>query len=307
MRLPFFVGASGPGITPNEIPDADDQASIALLSGLVRESLSPDRATLLRVGAMVRAAFVESAKAPSMRVTRRSWSRRRATFALCAVAILSMTTVGLAAAQSGPGQPLYRLRLGIEAVNLPAAGSQDRLNADLDRADARLDDVAREQSASLWNGAADAADAYVDTISGIVLPSGPAGIAATRRLEGQLARVEQFRSTSQAGETAELDRAIGTVARLLGIPSPIPPGPPTASPRPKTSNGRDTGDTGDTGDTPDSTQSHPTARRGTDPPRVPGPSDSDIPRPRPTQTESNGNGGVPWDPGRHGLGATDRP
>jgi hypothetical protein len=236
MKLPRFTRRPVDRLEPQGWSNGDD-SSIADLLGAYAGSISPDEATMSRVGASVRAAFVESTTARRAGIAvgldaqgeaggrgrAWSWSRRRAFAAICAVAIVTLSTVGLAAAESGPGQPFYRLRLGIESVNLPPAGSQDRLAVDLSRADARLDDIATQAAASNWNGAADAANAYADVIATIALPSDMSSKGgALDRLDGQLARLEQLRTTSNGPETVALDRAIAALSAILGIPIPTP-------------------------------------------------------------------------------------
>jgi predicted N-acetyltransferase YhbS len=252
MRWPIFRGEP-----ESEAPEVwgDDEAPVAsLLERYAADSLSPDQATLSRMGAAARAAFVESVmdretvigfdealldRAP--RARRPAWSRRRVGAALLAVAILTLSTVGFATAESGPGQPFYRLRLGFETVNLPPTGSQDRLAADLARADARLTDIAGQAAASNWNGAADAADAYRQVIVSVTLPADPTAKApAIDRLDGQLARLEQLKASSRAPATASLDGAIAALCKLLGIPVPISDAISVPSARPSTP-GRDGG------------------------------------------------------------------
>jgi hypothetical protein len=224
--------------------DCDDRPVAELLERYAATSLSPDDAALSRMGAAVRAAFVESLaereagpapESPSHAGRRGGmhlqWSRRRAVAAFCAVAILSLSTFGFAAAESGPGQPFYRLRLGIETVNQPPAGSQSRLDADLGRADARLDDIAASAGSSDWNAAADAAGAYREVLAAVTLPTDATARAqAHKQLSDQLARLEQLRARSHGSASAELDGAIAALCNLLGIPVPTPPG--SVSPNP---------------------------------------------------------------------------
>ena len=245
MKLPVFGRRTPPIDDPSW---ADGGGGVTrLLEWYAVEALSPDSATLSRIGGTVRAAFAASVtgreagiswipgavdthradqafEGEALRITRPhgvSWTRRRAVAAVRAVAILTLSTVGFAAAESGPGQPFYRLRLGIETVNLPPAGSQDRLAADLGRAGARLDDITREAAASNWSAASDASDAYRQVIDSVVLPTDAA--ARTRAVEqfaGQLARLEELRVDSQGSETSALDGAIAALCNLLGIPAP---------------------------------------------------------------------------------------
>jgi hypothetical protein len=258
MKLPALPrGNAGPPISKDV--EADDRQMAELLERYADTSLSPDGETLARIGATVRAAFVEAsiqraeggpaAAADETATTRNfhrhsrwSWNRRRAFAAICAAAVLALSSVGFAAAESGPGQPFYRLRLGIEAVNLPPAGSQDRLGADLSRADARLDEVSAAAAGQNWNGAGDAASAYQEVIAGLSLPSDTTATAYSR-LEAQLARLEALRARSKPPETAQLDAAIATLCGLLGIPVPSLPAGPTSEP---TLHGKDHESPGDT-------------------------------------------------------------
>jgi hypothetical protein len=308
MKLPTFQrlpnahsDASGPG-------EADDRPVAELLDGYAR-SLSPDDEALSRMGAAVRAAFAESVtlrdagpeSAPSrpgqgvVGWRRRPWSRRRAAAAICAVAILTLSTVGLATAESGPGQPFYRLRLGIEAVNLPPAGSQNRLVADLGRADSRLDDVASSAATSDWSAAADAASAYVEVMTGVALPADMTARGQTlKHLDDQLARLEQLRAGSHGAETAELDKAIAALCQLLGIPVPTPPASPTPSPTAHPS------DHGRNGDTPPPSPTVGESDGGHDHGRSPQPNASKSPE---GPGDSDGDAGT----GGPGSSASDHP
>ncbi len=222
--------------------DGDD-AEMAQFLDAHAADLRPNDATLARMGASVRAAFVESqiarrdaSAAPTAGARKLPWGRHRVLAAVGAVAILTVSSVGLAAAQSGPGQPFYRLRLVIETVNRPPAGSLTRLDTDLDRADARLNEVAGEASSSDWIGAADAAAAYREVISTVALPADASKGSALQRLDKQLAHLEQLRASSRGPETAEVDRAIAALCVILGIPVPTPTPAPVTSPAPTPSN-----------------------------------------------------------------------
>ena len=239
---------------------ADDSEVAALLERYAAESLSPSDAALARMGAVVRAAFVESIAAPDAGlgfVTDRlagaaghpshwRWSRRRAVAAFGAVAVLTLSTVGFAAAESGPGQPFYRIRLGIETVNQPPAGSQQRIASDLARADARLNDVAGSAVDSDWNAAAEAAGAYREILTGVTLPADAAARGPVlSHLRDQLARLEELRARSKGQASVALDGDIAALCNLLGIPIPTFPVSTASDPSPRSS-GRD----GDTGTSP---------------------------------------------------------
>ena len=251
MRLSLHRHAGEPtGETAKvEMAMGDDQVVAVWLQSAAETLFSPDEATLARMGSAVRAAFVASITAGAARPGfelgvgtfndldsparsgramggRRTWTwnRRRGFAAICAVAVLTLSTVGFAAAESGPGQPFYRLRLGIETVNQPPAGSQSRLDADLARADARVDEIVAASAAGNWSAAADAASAYTEVIVGLTLPQdATTRTQAQTRLHAQLARLEQMRTGSQGSATAALDNAIAALCSALGIPVPAVP------------------------------------------------------------------------------------
>jgi hypothetical protein len=157
-------------------------------------------------------------------------SRRPKLFAaLAAVAILLMATVGVAA-ESGPGQPFYHLKLNVEAIGLPAAGSSQRAQVDLSRAQARLDEIAGKAKGSDWKAAADAADAYAQVVASMSTPApGAAGAAYRATLQRQLALLESLRATSHGDESEALDTAIARLKALLGENAESTPRPsPTA-------------------------------------------------------------------------------
>jgi hypothetical protein len=270
MRLSLrrrVLAPAGDTVSVELISD-DDQAMAAWLESRAAALLSPDESALARMGSAVRAAFVatitETADGIQFQLgagslddlsiaggsgpaiaghPKWSWNRRRGFAAICAVAILTLSTVGFAAAESGPGQPFYRLRLGIETVNQPPAGSQSRLDADLARADARLAEIAAASAAGNWSAAADAASAYADIVAGLTLPQDATTRAqAQARLHEQLARLEQLGAVSRGSATAALDKAIAAVSAVLGIAVPVLPAP-ASSPSP-TATGADHNTTG---------------------------------------------------------------
>jgi hypothetical protein len=152
----------------------------------------------------------------------------RALAAACTVAVLMISTAGLAAAQSGPGEPFYRVRLEVEALFLPAAGSTDRLEADLRRAEARLNEATRAQSSANWNGEADAMGAYADVVASISMPDDPAlRKQVQQRLGRQLDTVEELGDASPDGAGQQVRRAIKSLNSLLGA-TPVPTAAPTS-------------------------------------------------------------------------------
>jgi hypothetical protein len=242
MRLPAFLQRPSNDDETLVWTDGDDRPTAELMRTYAAQSLSPSDETLSRMGATVRAAFVESQVNAGAGLTAgtvvggsmahrflASRGKRRAFASICAVAILTLSTFGFAGAQSNPGQPFYRIRLNLENLPLPAKG--DQLDTSLTRAEARLGEIGRGAAVKDWNAAADAAGAYRDVIAATTLPSDPAAkAAALQRLDEQLASLEQLRATSQGPETAALDRAIAALCALLGVPVPTPtPAATTAS------------------------------------------------------------------------------
>ena len=303
-------GAAPAGETAGpELLMGDDQVVAGWLESRAAALFSPDESALARMGSAVRAAFVatitDHAKLPHLELAGDAfdefsgpgasglagsrhrawtWNRRRGIAAICAVAILTLSTVGFAAAQSGPGEPFYHLRLGIETVNQPPAGSQSRLDDDLARADARLAELAAASAAGNWSAAADAANAYADVVAGLTLPQdATTRVQAQARLHGQLAQLQQLRAGSMGSATAALDKAIAAVCSVLGIPVPVVPAP-TSSPSPAAT----------------------AANRNTTGAKATGAAGPDVDRtPRPTASGRNGNDGD--DPGRPGGGARQSP
>lgn len=217
--------------------DPEDDGLVGLLDRYAVESFSADGAALARMRGAVMAAFVDAVTPADLDAGSRGafqfrprWpfgrSRHVLATAASAIVVLVLATGGLAAAESGPGQPFYRIRLGLELVNLPPAGTQTRLQADLNRAEARLGDLTGAAASGDWNGAADAAGAYHDVVASLALPAAGtgagSGASARADLEAQLTRLEVLRSQSRPPETAAIDEAIATLAGLLGIPVPSP-------------------------------------------------------------------------------------
>lgn len=90
---------------------------------------------------------------------------RRAAIALALTAALALAGT-VAAAESGPGQPLYGLRLTVESLTLPSGGDA-RTEALLAQLDRRLAEAQDESAKGNGNGVADAVRAYVATLDGL--------------------------------------------------------------------------------------------------------------------------------------------
>ncbi|HEX7590622.1 MAG TPA: hypothetical protein VF375_01620 [Candidatus Limnocylindrales bacterium] len=238
MRLPAFFHRTPSDVDTLVWTDGDDTQAAGMLSAYAADSLSPDTETLSRMSVVVRAAFADSpvsrnaglapeagsAGAAGLRGLVLGRGHRRTIASLCAVAVLTLSSVSFVGAQSNPGQPFYRLRLSLEGVRLPFEQPANPLQSNLDKADARFADIEREAAAKDWSAAADAAGAYGDVVASISLPTDAATKAgALQRLDAEMARLERLRLTSRAPETAALDKAIAAICGLLGIPVPTPP------------------------------------------------------------------------------------
>ena len=345
MKLPSLARMiRGEGRTPaSSHPDSwtdgptDDAALVDLLAKYAADSLSPDRAALSRGRDAMLAALQATpmtartdagdamAAVPGRRLSRqpvtvpfgRSIGSRRAKLlaGMAAVAILLVAAVGVAA-ESGPGQPFYRLRLSVEAVALPPAGSTARTQADLGRAQARLDEIEGTSRGGDWKAAADAAEAYDQVVASMAAPAeGAAGAAYRAQLEDQLAHLLSLRAHSQGDESQALDRAIARLEALLGkgpqaspSPSPTPCATPAHGHQGSDGNGNGNGNGNGRGNGADGSgapvQSAPpsAAPPGAD---NSGAADCDVsPTPVPVATEGphgNGSGG-PGDSGSDGSG-----
>ncbi len=208
--------------------DPADAAFVESLAAYADETVPADDPTLATSRETLRAAFVQArqARQPATRVEtgRRAAGRfapRRIGFAATLVALLAISGVAGVLAESGAGQPFYRLRLDVEALTLPAAGTPERLAADLDRAQARLDEAARAAAGSDWAAEAAAANAYTNVVASIAGEPGANGDAVRTKLTAQLQTLERLRASGSGPANAALDGAIGRIrAYLAGSPAP---------------------------------------------------------------------------------------
>jgi hypothetical protein len=222
--------------------DVPGDPTVRRMDELATRALSPDEETLARMRANATAAFRDAAasrEAARIRPIVRPAAPRRLRFAAAgmAVALLAISSVGVAAAESGPGQPFYRTRLAVEALFLPPAGTDARLDADLDRAQARLADATAAASRGDSNAEADAVGAYVEVVVSIQMPGDAAAVERLREWLGrQLAELQRLRGSAQGGVGQEVGRAIDSLDSLLrragGPPGSNPTGSPSAGTNP---------------------------------------------------------------------------
>jgi hypothetical protein len=309
-RLPF-ARSRGPqadawtdGTPPVDAPDRATDALERVAAG----PLSPDDEALARMKNRLRAAYAQS-MASRVETGRpsRSGYRRRLFAATVSIAVMLMAAGGVAAAESGPGEPFYRVRLDVEALFLPAPGSDARLAADLDRAQARLAEAQRAASSGDWNAEADALGAYSDVVGSMSLTGTQANReAAQARLRGQLEGLRQLRSGAGGNVSAGVTRAIDDVDALLGG-APETPGPSAtaatpahgATPSPDHGTSQGPGSSGQDGGPKASTL--PTGQGGGSGGENPAPSPSSRPSGAgPNGSAGNGQGGKPSDQARGG-------
>jgi hypothetical protein len=222
LHLPWG-GGSRRDSTSGWNDDQADEPTVSLLRDFAVGPMSADPDTLDRMGTRLRAEFAQRtaerrvAASPGHGRTRRPRLRLAAT--LASVAVLAVAGTAAAATESGPGQPFYHARLAVEAIFLPPAGTEARLAADLDRADARLAEAEAAARAGNWNAEADALGAYGEVVRSMVIAAGTdAGTQARVRLEQQLVILERLQTGAGDGAGAQVGRAIDDVGTILRTP-----------------------------------------------------------------------------------------
>jgi hypothetical protein len=273
MKLPKLpCGAREPDSTEGWSNHGEDSTAEAMHAAA--RQLSPDEVALDRMFQASRQAFREARLERSIRETDRLRAPRRLKLAAAlSVALLAVSATGvLAAAESDPGEPFYRTRLAVEAFFLPGAGTPDRLTADLDRAQARLNEALQASTTGNDNAEADALGAYADVVGSMSVPNDEAlRLQMRQRLDQQLA---QLQALGAGGSSfAELERAMNRVGQLIQGSG----GQPTPTPAP-------------TGQGPDATPSHGPGSPGGGP------------QPSPSGQGPNPSGG-PGDMGDDGQGS----
>jgi hypothetical protein len=143
----------------NEVGPDDSLA--VLLERYAATRLAPDEEQVTYLRAVSMRAYVDRGlrdiRPARSRAVSWVWPRRLA----AGFAIVFALTGGasLAAAESGPGQPFYHLRLTVDSLTLPAQGSA-RVQALLERLDARLAEVRQAGARYDHAAVADAMGAY---------------------------------------------------------------------------------------------------------------------------------------------------
>jgi hypothetical protein len=295
------------GFTSSHIAsDWDDEPGdvlVARLQGLARGPADHDE-RVARTRTQLRVAFADAQALRAAR-SRPSLAPRRLALAFAAATLLVIASVGGIAA-TAPGLPLYGFRLSVETALLPASPG-DRLLAQLDRLDRRLDEAAGAHEAGDEGAVVAALQAY-EEIAGQVREgsSPPLAVQSTARarLNGQVQRLEVLGLRSALPESkAALGSARAVLGWLLiGPPDTNPVGPPQSQ-------------------QPGSSHDPAATQTMSSDPSVPGhvasPAPSRRPHGSPDPTAGSGGGGGPAsssapggaDPGDQGGGAggsTDR-
>jgi hypothetical protein len=267
LHLPWGSGSSK-SRADDWADELADDPTVSLLRDFAVGPMSADPDTLDRMSTRMGAEFAQRtaerrvAGSPGVSRTRRP--RLRLAVAFASVAVLAVAGTAAAATESGPGQPFYHARLTVEAIFLPPAGTDARLAADLDRAEARLAEAETAAGAGNWNAEADALGAYGEVVRSMVIASDTdAGVQARMRLGQQLAILQRLQAGAGDGAGAQVGRAIddvGTILRTPGSggspavtptgngPQPTPAGTGQGGPNPSAGSGSTAG-TGPDGST----------------------------------------------------------
>jgi hypothetical protein len=240
---------------PYEDPFAVD------LEARVDQAFAPDATAFRRIREHVTGEFRVAAAAARRGDApgRARWSLPlRPVAAFLLAAILLAGSVGLAAANSGAGQPFYGLRLATEELTLPASGAA-RVQAQLARLDQRLVEAQRGAQAGDAGAVAAALAAYRSELTDTLTRADAEGVdigAVLERLAVHQGVLDALSGTLPAaaahGIQEALDQVGRAVDRLRSLPTSSPPGlTPEGTPHP--------------------TPSHPTPAPGGGPPSgVPG-------------------------------------
>jgi hypothetical protein len=207
------------------VTDRDDQLLAEWLERYAVGALSPDKAQLARVRDSVVLAYVGRAtRTPEDARASRPWARRWS-FAL-ALGLLLIGS-GVVAAETGPGQPFYQLRLTIASFTLPSQGAaRERGLA------AQLDDRLNEADAAVRDGdgrAAEAAlQAYLRTLAELER-DGTLEPAVLADLQHHLDVLRALLNTAPAQATSGLQQAIDEANHASGA---APTGKPSGGSHP---------------------------------------------------------------------------
>jgi hypothetical protein len=200
-----------------QLRDAD--ALEVLLDQYAATRLAPDPEHLARGRVPVLTTFVRASAMPARarrRYLLRGWSLS------AAFALLVIGGSGLVAAESGPGQPFYGLRLAIGSVTLPVEEpAHDRgLAAQLDD---RLNEAGDAAQIGDGRGAGVAISEYLRTLSELTRNgvTDPAILAVLQRHQDTL---QQLLSVAPAQAADGVQKALDAASNVgVGVQHPTPP------------------------------------------------------------------------------------
>jgi len=207
-----------------------ETADIELLLGrYANERLEPQRGELsaARVAVLAAWAGVGSKASPPRRSLLRGWS------VAGAAAMLVIAGAGLAAAESGPGQPLYGLRLAIGNVTLPLDEPAHQRGL-ADQLDDRLSEVGAAARTGDLLGARAAIDEYLHTLRELSRDgvTDPAILALLQRHQDALHDLLAVTPAQAAGGVQQAIDATAKVNAVPGTTSPHPGQSPAAPGKP---------------------------------------------------------------------------
>lgn len=221
-----------------ENPATPDRELESLLERYAAALTPSDRERTELRGATLQAAADRASARPAGRSTARRSARPWALAgALAAVLVVAGT---VAAAQSGPGQPFYHLRLAIESLTLPAQGSA-RVDALLGQLDTRLSEARAASQRGSEPAVQDAVQAYLDALAQLTASGAPTADASAvqAQLERHTATLQSILQGAPAPAKTGLQQALDQTVRaqqaVQGHPSAAPaatahPTPPATPP-----------------------------------------------------------------------------
>jgi hypothetical protein len=176
------------------------------------ESMSPQQRQRLRVATL--AAFEGQL---ATRANRHPAHRAPRALAV-ALAIAAMVALAgtVAAAESGPGQPFYGIRLSVESLTLPSGGSA-RTEALLAQLDRRLDEARQESARGNTGGVADAVRAYLATLDEMSggIGQGVSQTAVEAGLERHVSALQDILRSAPSAAQPGLEQALQHARRAL--------------------------------------------------------------------------------------------
>lgn len=213
-------------MTPSDSQESAEADGLELLlERYAVTRLAPDADRLTDGRAATLAAFAAADDKPALRraSTLRGWSLA------AACSVLLIASGGLVAAESGPGQPFYGLRLALGSVTLPGEEpAHDRGLAD--RLDDRLMEVRAAARSGDSRGAQAAIDEYLHTLSQLS-SNGITDPAILALLQHHQDTLHELLSVAPAQAADGVQEAIDAARNAGGaVPHPTPPQGAGASP-----------------------------------------------------------------------------